>query len=144
MKEENQYLIINDEHLDTEKEDWHENWKERFYLAIAIILGVLFIGSRTLQDWLPNYLAKKYIQEKSHIKTGCLYSATTKIKNYTVYSIGDSFFYEAASNVIIPNTPFYEQRKTLPDFEQNKCYHIQYIEVDLKIYKKNFIYRLLN
>lgn len=143
MKEKNQYLIINDENLDTEQ-NWRENLKERVCLAIVIIVGVIFIVGSTIRDSLPNYLAKKYAQEKSHLKTGCLYSKTTKVKNYTLYSIGDSFFYESASAVIIPNTPFYEQRKTLPAFEPNKCYHIQYIEVDLKIYKRNFIYRLLS
>lgn len=144
MNEENQYLIIDDENLDTEKENWREVWKERFYLAMVIILGLLFIEISIITDWLPNYLAKKYAQEKSHIKTGCLYQSTTKIKNYTVYLVGDAFFHEYASNVMIPNTPFYEQRKILPVLEQNKCYPVEYIEVDLKIYKKNFIYRLLD
>ncbi len=136
------YFIIDDENLDTESENPCEIWKERLCNAMATILGILLISYRVMTDWLPSYLATQYAKEKSHIKIGCLFQATTGTRHYTVFKIEDANS-QFPHEIKIPNTPYYDQNKRIPNYEEGKCYQVKYIEVDLKIYKKNFLYDLL-
>lgn len=134
--EKHEYLIIEDNNLDTESENQYELWKKRICIIIPIIIITLFFIGKIIIDWLPDYLAKQYANEKRNIKTGCLYQINTGIRNNIAFKIEDATFY--TYDIQIPNT----LNKNFPPFKPNECLIVQYIEVNLKIYKKNYIYNL--
>ncbi|QMT31479.1 hypothetical protein [Alysiella filiformis] len=132
--EKYEYIFINDKNIDTELENPYELWKKRICIAITTILITMVFFGMIIVNWLPDYLAEQYAKEKLNIKTGCLYQINTGIRNNVAFKIEDATLY--TYYIQIPNT----KNKELPHLEPNKCFTVQYIEVDLIIYKKNYVY----
>lgn len=125
--------------------------KENQFYIIFLFFGILVCIVLLLAiNILPKYLAENYT-ENYEIKTGCIYIQSSKKSRYSSVFLADNHLGSTIDKLTIKNSPFYKN-----SYEKNKnilskklllsngeCYLIKYIEVDLKFYKKSFIYDFL-